>query len=382
MKSVWVAILVLAMACEAAAQVDPRTLWYGTRVDGEWSEIETVGPGGYFVSLALDSQQRPHIAYSTELGGILKYATKNGTWTTETVLDVPYSGVYNSIAITSDGRPVIASNNGMSAGPQGVAISRRDSVGVWTSGMVEPVRHASRAALFVDGGDHEQVANYWIFYNQVHWATYDGATWTDTLVDSDNPGSSLVAAMASDGPRFVYDTDGYRDIKWAKTSGVQGIIDAVPYGSPASIGLVIAVDVDSSDKLHVAYVKNDELWYAEQTDVGWEKGKVADGYFRQLAMAANSHGEPYIVGFMPATGSIMGYFQADGQWSAELVMDATQGGIYQVDSVFPSLAYDPNDVLHFAFDPPMGGAGAMPEPATVVLLTAGVVCLLARRRKA
>ncbi len=66
----------------------PEGIWENTIVDGNILDLHNVG---MWNSIALDSQGNPHISYNANNGGggILKYASWNGTaWTIETVSDL------------------------------------------------------------------------------------------------------------------------------------------------------------------------------------------------------------------------------------------------------------------------------------------------------
>ena len=71
--------------------------------------IESGGGGdrGYYSSIALDTQGRPHVGYSQQLGGPgVRYATLNaGVWTIE---QVTVTGHRPSLALDSQDEPRIA----------------------------------------------------------------------------------------------------------------------------------------------------------------------------------------------------------------------------------------------------------------------------------
>jgi hypothetical protein len=70
--------------------------------DGAWriATLESgLGPYGGFTSLALDSQQRPHVAYFDQVRMLLRYATQDADgWHLETV-DGPGAGAFCSLAV-------------------------------------------------------------------------------------------------------------------------------------------------------------------------------------------------------------------------------------------------------------------------------------------
>jgi hypothetical protein len=95
------------------------SLWYAKYVDGgtgncgggdfQCDPVDSGEGRGKFASLALDSANRPHIAYYDGGNDALKYASYDGTWRQRWILGAP-SGQYASLAIdvNNGDRPHIA----------------------------------------------------------------------------------------------------------------------------------------------------------------------------------------------------------------------------------------------------------------------------------
>lgn len=86
---------------------DGGVLKYASKKDSNWTieTIDTTRGAGQYSSLVIDVNDEPHISYST--GGQLKYASKNGTeWYTQVVDTTPTE--WTSIAVDSKNRPHIA----------------------------------------------------------------------------------------------------------------------------------------------------------------------------------------------------------------------------------------------------------------------------------
>jgi hypothetical protein len=70
--------------------------------------VDDVGNVGWTTSLALDSEDRPHIAYFDNTNDNLMYATFNGMWHVVCVDDTGDVGIGMSLAIDEDDWPVIS----------------------------------------------------------------------------------------------------------------------------------------------------------------------------------------------------------------------------------------------------------------------------------
>jgi len=85
-------------------------LYYATKVDGSWEREPLDGKGmGSYSSLALDSQNRPHISYHDHENGNLKYAKQeDGQWHIEIIDNSGIVGQFTSLALDSQDHPHIS----------------------------------------------------------------------------------------------------------------------------------------------------------------------------------------------------------------------------------------------------------------------------------
>lgn len=177
------------------------------RHDGRvWStELVDPGPAGYWSSLALDGEGRPHIAH----GGSIRYAADLGAgWTLDTVAAAAGSTSFTSLGLDPSGQPLI---------------SFYDS----------------------DGGN-------------LKLARQNGSTWQVETVDHElDVGRNSSLAMDGDLARIAYDhtTDG--DVKYAAFDGRRWIFDVV-----TSSGYDPSLKLDSRGRPCIAYVDGDAVMYA------------------------------------------------------------------------------------------------------------------------
>ena len=85
--------------------------WNGTAWSNE--TVDAAYDVGMWPSLALDMNDTPHVSYRDWTNGDLKYATWNGTaWSNETVESAGDVGWWPSLALDSSGNPHISHNDG------------------------------------------------------------------------------------------------------------------------------------------------------------------------------------------------------------------------------------------------------------------------------
>src|SRR5690349_17299761 len=71
--------------------------------------VQSTGNVGQFASIALDSQDDPHIGYFGTTRQDLKFATKaGGAWTIDTAESTAVLGLHTSLGVTTGGDPIIS----------------------------------------------------------------------------------------------------------------------------------------------------------------------------------------------------------------------------------------------------------------------------------
>lgn len=103
-----VLLLGASFGCEEPIEHPPATP--GT---GQITVVDQIGPAGktgWWPTIALDSQETPHLAWCDVWNGDLKYATRasDGSWNPVTVAREGAVGKYTSLAVGPDDRPAIS----------------------------------------------------------------------------------------------------------------------------------------------------------------------------------------------------------------------------------------------------------------------------------
>ncbi|MEE9489914.1 MAG: hypothetical protein V3V91_05680, partial [Thermoplasmata archaeon] len=192
--------------------------WNGTW----WGGIETVdslGVVGEFTALALDGKDDPHITYRDWSNNDFKYAFKaEGKWNLEIVDDSGISHYYNSIAIDSRNDPHITylDTNNM------FKYAKRTG-GCWSFEIVDTeISTGKSPSLALDSNDNPHIS-YWS-NGSLKYARWNGTAWTYEIVDSGiGPGFYTSLALDdNDDPHISYLDKAFMDLKYATKAELPG----------------------------------------------------------------------------------------------------------------------------------------------------------------
>ena len=196
---------------------------------------------GIFNSLALDTQDRPHISYCRYYGYAhfascrLLYTYYDGTdWQTEVVDSV--GGYYTSLALDAQDRPHIA--HGVYAGWSMSCLlwyTYRDAPGSWTSAMVGDSAAVYGLSLALDSQGRPHIGYYEASLGDLLYAYDDGTGWVIATVDS----AGIVGRYLS----LALDAAGYAHMAYHDETGGAlkyayqycGAVEAVQITGPAQV---------------------------------------------------------------------------------------------------------------------------------------------------
>lgn len=245
------------------------------------TEFETDDDSEAFIALALDSADRPHIAYQD--GALLtqsrdlKYAHFNGvTWTTTFVDAAGNVGRGSSMVLDSRGLAHISYYD-----ESNVRLKHAHFDGtrweVTTLDDVELIGFSFRTAIAVDAGDriHIVYSAYHFendaWFGRLRYAVYDGTQWALTTLDQALPSRDFrtpaITIDSMDRPHVTYVlyynaepvTD---DLKYAWFDGTVWHIEFLDTGDVLSGYSSNSIDVDSQNRPHVSYARDDGLIHA------------------------------------------------------------------------------------------------------------------------
>ena len=243
-----------------------------------------LGDSSGFCSLALDSQQRPHISY-LGYGTGLNYAHWNGTSWEKQPLKIPTRLIaYNtSIVLDSEDRPYIS--------------------------------------FYEERGTNDEVRLRTVLWN--------GKFWELRTIDSD-VGSGKFNSIAIDSsgrPAIAYANVYYQNasLRFARWNGQSWVVEIVEgVGAPAVIYSVM-MTLEKADVPHIVYtdVLNRLVKYAVKRNGKWEI-QVVDklgrmGYPDRNGIAVDDQGNVYISYYDDYSGVLKLAYKKDNKWVSEVV---------------------------------------------------------------
>lgn len=235
---------------------------YAFRDNAGW-HIEVIDPDigstDSAISIAVDSNNYPHITYEEETNDIckLKYASKNNTgWHIQT-LDSSYNvGNRSCLAFDSQDHAHIVYIDG---GNNNIKYAYQDNSG-WNFEHIPDI-YCGPSYLVIDRNDLPHVAVY-TFYDKLYYTYRDSSGWHNELVDSQSSSNTVTISMDLDSnnyPYITYQKDDMRHLYCAFYDLAPTDFSLLSPFSGAYVGETPTLDWENStDSQPVTYT----LWYA------------------------------------------------------------------------------------------------------------------------
>ncbi len=311
--------------------------------NGSSWDIAVVDAGDSYVavssSLCLDSANSPTIAYS--YGWLtwanLMYARYVSGWLISTVDATDGMGWWVSMALNSDDKPNISyhdSNNRdlMYAilGPEFWTITTVD-----VSGEV-----GSNNSIAVDSNDRPHISYSGVIGSEpaLKYAFYNGSSWVTLVVDNNGIcGMALtsIALDSNDNPHISYYNATTESLRYAHYNGSAWEISTVDTGDGA--GRCSSIALDSNDQPHISYKKGDlnsvDLMYAYYGPVGIEEGEGGSVEYTLGNVIPNpSAGSANISFTLPVSCDVdLDIFDITGRKVAVLAEGVFSSGIHETE---------------------------------------------------
>lgn len=346
---------------------------YYARYDGLIWQVQTVDSNpnvGKYASIAIDSDDQPHISYYDAGNGALKYAVWNendAVWEIETVDSSGDTGQMTSIALDEDDHPHIAyfdeTNDRLRYayfdGDRWIreTVDSEDTVGVNPSIALNSAG-VPRISYF----DFFNLSlKYAVRLGANDWSTVtiaDGVISQDRISSLQAPveiskllaGVGIKSSLAVDDwddPHIAFLDDNQDNLRYTTYNGYAWVFDTVD--DINRLGGYPSLEIDSQDEPHISYYDfdNANLKYARHTAAGWQINFV-DGIGdvgRYSSLALDSGDNPHFYYFYNAGGSSDMKYASRVKWDIQTISVA---GVL-LDPGSRSLQIDDNGLPHIAF---------------------------------
>jgi hypothetical protein len=221
----------------------------------DW-RYETVDPthmAGIQLSLTMDDQDRPHLAYSI-VGGDTKYAWWNGKTWNITVIRVVAKGLTGSVSLDLDNNntPYVALS-AISGPERGLWMYRQEGM-TWVKEFVDYMHSPGVLyGMFLDESDlpHLVVLDY-ARRLPLYWFN-DGDGWRFRYVDTDVMATYGSFHLDAHGiPHVAYYDSGESDLRYAHLENGSWKVEVVD--SDGLVGFLPSIIADSDDVPHISYI--------------------------------------------------------------------------------------------------------------------------------
>ncbi|MDX1436265.1 MAG: hypothetical protein R3335_05615 [Anaerolineales bacterium] len=307
--------------------------------------VETFSDGivGFaYASLALDSNNDPHISYYSQLSEdsprTLKYGSDpGGGWQSEPIAEAVIVGPYPAPGVDGSGGLHVSYYDFTS---RDLKYAYQDA----SDWLVETVDSNGNVgwygSLDVDDNGFPHISYYDLSNADLKYAYKDGSGWHVQTLDSDGGvgGEGSLSLDSAGRPHISY-TDGSEDaLKY-------GFLDTGGWVSETvdlTGGNYSSLELDGDEYPHVSYENSNVLMYAYKDSMGWHLETAdASGFANESDLAIGSDGTPHISYYDSLDTSLKYATKVTSTWQLEVV--SPDGGR------FNSLQLDSNDRPHISY---------------------------------
>ncbi|MFC1487435.1 carboxypeptidase regulatory-like domain-containing protein [Thermoproteota archaeon] len=315
-----------------------------------WS-IETVDAAlsvGTYSSIALDSNNRPHISYYDYYWDDLKYVRWTGsTWYIQAVHTVGSVGTDTSLALDSNNNAHISYYDITN---EDLRYLRLGYGGGWSEGLIDSTGKVGVfTSIAVDSNEYAHISYYDSTNKNLKYARETGPTWVIETVDSNGDVGSFssLAIDSNDRPHIVYfDESPNYNLKYARWTGTSWAIETVD--SNGNVGYYASLALDSSDNPHISYLDNYpyNLKYAKKTGTSWiiETVDASHSVGQYTSIALDSNDYPHISYYDNYWGDLKYAKMTDLGWLIKNIDNVGDVGGYT------SIALDSSNHPHISYN--------------------------------
>ncbi len=331
--------------------------------DWQYTTVDSGGSVGRYTSIALDSQDHPHISYNDSTNESLKYAKWTGDgWEIQTVYTFGDTYRFTSIALDSQDYPHISYYYNFYTYCHFLEMwydCDRINYARWTGSawditvlgeshpFWEPYSLGKYCCIGLDSQDHPHLSYQYKEHhtpNRLGYNHWTGSTWAFQTIDStgDKFRYISIALDSQDYPHISYCDKNVEDLKYAHKTISGWEIQTVE--SSGNVGYYSSIALDNQNHPNISYRGGGYLKYARWTGSEWEiqvvDSECVCGY---TSIAIDSQNYPHISYFDDDNNNLKYARWTGSEWDTQTVDSHAYVGQYT------SLALDSNDIPHISY---------------------------------
>ena len=237
------------------------SLMYATNAGGSWANRTIfTNPAGYYLgfSLALDHNNKVHIAFTPYLSNMVKHATNaGGSWTIENVTKGSNVESWPALAVDSNNKVHIAC---LSFGTYSGLVYHENTTGTWSTTLVNSSLSIEFVCMCLDHNDKAHIG-FMMAYTIIGYSTNAGGSWENETVGRipvANPGIQsnsppCIVVDSNNNPRISYFNDTSTGLDFAYFVEVASKSGSAWTITRLGPGLSQSMAISPTDKLVVAY---------------------------------------------------------------------------------------------------------------------------------
>jgi hypothetical protein len=314
---------------------------YAHRLGSQW-HVEDIWPAAGLppkaTAIALNNQQHPVIVF--QAGDGLKFAAYGGTgWVIDTLSNDIWTR-YVSLAIDNNDIPHVAYYNSFTDSP---SYATRPA-GNWLYSDVDHYGDAGPPTILTDPAGQPHITYETL--GEIRYAQLSSASWQVEIVDT--AFSYYYPALAIDGTDKLHVVfRNMNNMKWyylAQTTA-GWVTEAITNVNITDN--VISLAGDAGGNPHLAYFEGDDIRYAYQANNQWQSDFVAKGT-SALSLRLDHNQQPHLVFYNSGDNAMHHAYLDASNWVTETVDSST--------GAFVSLKFDSLNQPHLVYQGPNNGA--------------------------
>ena len=263
-----------------------------TKYNGwEWNTtiVDSDDDVGSYTSLVLDKINNPHISYYNATSSSLKYAYFDGlNWTNTTIDQDGDVGTYSSIDVSSNMNPHISYRDETNTDLKYAYFNGTSWINMTLDGTLGSHNVGTFTSIALDSGNMPHIAYYDYTGGDLEYMYNDGNTWVKiTAYDTQSVGQHASIVLDSqDNPHFSFYNQNFQDLMYTHFNGTDWILETVDSAGKVGEFSSIALDVDDNPRIvykertdnnngHVKHAwKWNDTWNSHEIDEEGEYGSI------------------------------------------------------------------------------------------------------------